>query len=480
MKLCNSIGFNFTRALNTAINGLVSCKRVNAFLMQKELDLTCFTNYKQDDEKNVSINVKNLNFNWNQESDVSFSTTSTVNHGNDGFSLRNISFNVNPGELVTIVGPVASGKSTLMLALLAELKTMRGNVDVKGKIFYVSQQPWVFTASIKQNIIFGHPYDKTKFDKIVEVCSLKKDLELLSFGMNTLVGEKGINLSGGQRARICIARALYSDADIFLFDDSLSAVDATVGKNILNNCINGYLKNKIRILITAHVNHLESANNIIVMNNGIIEAQGDYKTIIRSNIDSIKSLSKGDEAKDENEETPDKKDKPINQKLKEELRIKEALSKKEREETMQEGSVSWKLYLDYFFAGGGILGTSLVVVLFFAAQAMMVACDYWLFVWATREENYLININQKEACLQDETLKGCNATLVDYSYNQTVDEEIRFSTNRNESYKFYLIMSALSLVLVCLRSVFYFLLCVRCSKVIYEKLFNSVKNTPIK
>ena len=109
---------------------------------------------------------------------------------------------------------------------------------------------------------------------------LKKDLELLSFGKNTLVGEKGINLSGGQRDRICIARALFSGTDIFLFDESLSAVDGTVGKNILNDSINLYLKNKIRILITAHVNHLESADNIIVMKNGLIEAQHNYSTII--------------------------------------------------------------------------------------------------------------------------------------------------------------------------------------------------------
>ncbi len=101
----------------------------------------------------------------------------------DGFKLRNISFKANAGDLITIVGPVASGKSTLLLALLGELKTMTGTVDVKGKVFYVSQQPWVFTASIKQNIIFGNPYDKEKFDKIVEVChnTLILEVLLLSF-----------------------------------------------------------------------------------------------------------------------------------------------------------------------------------------------------------------------------------------------------------------------------------------------------------
>ena len=312
------------------------------FLLQKELDPNSFTNYKQEVESNVSIDVKQMNFDWSHEN----SESKGVN-----FKLKDISFKVKSGELLTIVGPVASGKSTLLLSLLGELKSYTGTVDVKGKVFYVSQQPWVFTASIKQNIIFGNAFDKRKFDKIIEVCSLKKDLELLSFGMNTLVGEKGINLSGGQRARICMARALYSDADIFLFDDSLSAVDGTVGKNLLNNCINGYLKSKIRILITHHVNHLESADNIIVLKNGEIEAQGDYKTIMKSNISTLKSLNKDDEDQVEDDAGEAEPEKKIDQKLAEELRVKEQISKKEREELQQEGSVSWTLYFDYFFAG---------------------------------------------------------------------------------------------------------------------------------
>lgn len=99
---------------------------------------------------------------------------------------------------------------------------------------YISQQAWIFTASIKQNILFGNEWDKEKFDRICEVCSLRKDLDLLPFAEDTLAAERGINLSGGQRARISMARALYSDADIFLFDDSLSAVDAPVAKFLLN------------------------------------------------------------------------------------------------------------------------------------------------------------------------------------------------------------------------------------------------------
>lgn len=315
------------------------------------------------------------------------------------------------------------------------------------------------------------------------MCSLKKDLELLSFGMNTLIGEKGINLSGGQRARICIARALYSDADIFLFDDSLSAVDSNVGKQLLNNCINGYLKNKIRILITCHVNHLESANNILVFNKGEIEAQGDYAAIMKSNVAALKSLAKDDDdssAAASPEAEAERVARKPDDKLAEEMRIKEALSKKEREEAQQEGSVSWKLYFEYFYSGGGFFGTLFIILMFLSAQAMMVACDYWLFVWATREENYQLKYQRIDSCFEDYLQPGCNTTLAGYSYEKTLVDAMEFTKSRNESYKIYLIMCAVSFLLVVLRSVSYFLLCVRCSKVIYEKLFNSVRNTPIR
>ena len=132
------------------------------------------------------------------------------------------------------------------------------------------------------------------------------------------------------------------------------------------------------------------------------------------------------------------------------------------------------------FLGGGVFGTLMVIVLFLAAQAMIVACDYWLFVWATREENYQIRTNKIDECLKNLQMPGCKTILSGYSYNNTLIEALEFTEQRNESYKTYLIMCAVSLLLVVLRSVFYFLLCVRCSKIIYERLFESVRNTSIR
>lgn len=120
------------------------------------------------------------------------------------------------------------------MTLLGEMKSINGSMLVDGSVFYVQQEPWVFSASLRQNIIFDKPYIKEKFNKVIKACSLETDLKLMSDGEKTIIGEKGINLSGGQRARVGLARALYSDAQIFLLDDPLSAVDANVAKYLFN------------------------------------------------------------------------------------------------------------------------------------------------------------------------------------------------------------------------------------------------------
>ena len=118
------------------------------------------------------------------------------------------------------------------MALLGEIETIKGTLSVNGAIFYVAQEPWIFTATLKQNILFGKPYDEQKFHQVLSVCCLEKDLKMLADGENTMIGEKGINLSGGQRARVSLARALYYDADVYFFDDPLSAVDTHVAKHL--------------------------------------------------------------------------------------------------------------------------------------------------------------------------------------------------------------------------------------------------------
>lgn len=150
---------------------------------------------------------------------------------------------------------------------LGELEVVGGNIQVNGTISYASQEPWVFAATIRQNIIFGQEYDKKRYNEVVKVCALQRDFEQFHNGDLTLVGERGASLSGGQKARINLARAVYRDADIYLLDDPLSAVDIHVGKHLFEECINGYLANKTRILVTHQVYHLKKADHIVIMSN---------------------------------------------------------------------------------------------------------------------------------------------------------------------------------------------------------------------
>ncbi len=148
--------------------------------------------------------------------------------------LQNVSFELRADELLVIIGPVGSGKSTLLLALLNELENIRGHVKINGSVFYVAQEPWIYSATLKENILFGSEYNEAKLAKILDVCELNEDLKGFAHAENTMIGEKGVNLSGGQRTRVSLARALYSDSDIYLFDDPLSSLDVQVAKKIYN------------------------------------------------------------------------------------------------------------------------------------------------------------------------------------------------------------------------------------------------------
>ncbi|XP_015763412.1 PREDICTED: multidrug resistance-associated protein 4-like [Acropora digitifera] len=159
-------------------------------------------------------------------------------------TLKSLCLKAENGDLLFITGPVGSGKSTVFCAILNEMPLLDGEISCQGRIAWVSQQPWVFSGTIRDNILFGKTFDSHKYRKTLEACDLDKDLEGFPYGDMTRVGERGIVLSGGQRARVELARAVYSDADIYLLDDPLSAVDSNVGQHIFHNCINTLLDGK--------------------------------------------------------------------------------------------------------------------------------------------------------------------------------------------------------------------------------------------
>lgn len=219
---------------------------------------------------NSAIWVRDGNFSWTKESNVTNAT------------LQDINLAIKKGSLVAIVGTVGSGKSSLLSALLNDMVKLTGSGEVKGSVAYVPQQAWIQNATVKQNILFTNKYSETKYKKIIDSTALAADIKILSAGDETEIGEKGINLSGGQKQRVSLARAVYSDADVYLLDDPLSAVDTHVGKHIFEKVIgpSGLLKKKTRLLVTHKVTLLPDVDYIIVIKDGKISESGSYHELL--------------------------------------------------------------------------------------------------------------------------------------------------------------------------------------------------------
>uniref|UniRef100_A0A3P9AIK8 ATP-binding cassette, sub-family C (CFTR/MRP), member 3 n=1 Tax=Esox lucius TaxID=8010 RepID=A0A3P9AIK8_ESOLU len=189
------------------------------------------------------------------------------------------------GSLLAVVGHVGCGKSSLISALLGEMEKQEGDISIRGSVAYVPQQAWIQNAILRDNILFGKAYNEPKYRSCLEACALTPDLEVLPGGDMTEIGEKGINLSGGQRQRVSLARALYNEADVYLLDDPLSAVDAHVAKHIFDQVIGpeGVLKGKTRILVTHGISFLPQVDNIVVMVEGRVSEMGSYQELLKQN-----------------------------------------------------------------------------------------------------------------------------------------------------------------------------------------------------
>ncbi|XP_046682933.1 multidrug resistance-associated protein 1-like isoform X2 [Homalodisca vitripennis] len=244
----------------------VATKRISNFLNADELD---FTSVSHDISRKEPLVIEDGTFSWGCDKD-------------DKLILRNITLKIQPGQLVAVVGPIGAGKSSLLSAFLGEMVKNSGFVNTKGKIAYVPQQAWIQNTSVRENITFGNTFEENEYNKTVKNCALTPDLEMLPGGDATEIGEKGINLSGGQKQRVSLARAVYSDADIYLMDDSLSAVDSHVGKHLFENVIGprGQLHLKTRILVTHGIAYLPQVDMIVVMKEGEIMEQGTFKELL--------------------------------------------------------------------------------------------------------------------------------------------------------------------------------------------------------
>lgn len=261
--------FSLPDLLNVIAQGKVSVDRIASFLREEEIQHDVIE-YVAKDRTEFDIVIERGRFSWDPES-----TTPTIDQ---------IELKVKRGMKVAICGSVGSGKSSLLSSILGEIYKQSGTVKISGTKAYVPQSAWILTGNIRDNITFGKDLNEDRYEKTVEACALKKDFELFSGGDMTEIGERGINMSGGQKQRIQIARAVYQDADIYLFDDPFSAVDAHTGTHLFKECLMGILKEKTIIFVTHQVEFLPAADLILVMQNGRIAQAGKFEDLLKQNI----------------------------------------------------------------------------------------------------------------------------------------------------------------------------------------------------
>lgn len=276
--------------ITAIVEASVAVNRLTSFFTADELQTDAVIYQDAASEPGEeTVRIRDATLTWNKE------------EGRN--ALEGISFSACKGELSCIVGRVGTGKSSMLQAMLGDLWKINGEIVVHGTTAYVAQQSWVMNATIQENIVFGHRWDPSFYELTIKACALIDDFRTLPDGDQTEVGERGISLSGGQKARLTLARAVYARADVYLLDDCLSAVDQHVGRHIINNVLGhkGILASKTRILATNSIPVLREADNIVLLRDGKIVERGNYDQMVamRGEMASIIKTSNNDESDDE-------------------------------------------------------------------------------------------------------------------------------------------------------------------------------------
>lgn len=372
--------YNLPDVISMIAQTKVSLDRIASFLRLDDLQSDVVEKLPPG-SSDKAIEVVDGNFSW----DLSLPSP----------TLQNINLKVSHGMKVAVCGTVGSGKSTLLSCVLGEVSKISGVLKVCGTKAYVAQSPWIQSGKIEDNILFGENMVRERYEKVLEACSLKKDLEILSFGDQTVIGERGINLSGGQKQRIQIARALYQDADIYLFDDPFSAVDAHTGSHLFKECLLGVLSSKTVVYVTHQVEFLPTADLILVMKDGKVTQSGkyadlldigtDFMELVGAHREALSTLESLDGGKASNEISTSKQE--VKEANKDEQNGKaddkgEPQGQLVQEEEREKGEVGFSVYWKYITTA---YGGSLVPFILFSQilfQALQIGSNYWM-AWAT-------------------------------------------------------------------------------------------------
>ncbi|XP_008775219.2 ABC transporter C family member 2-like [Phoenix dactylifera] len=375
--------FMLPNVITQVVNANVSLKRLEELFLLEERVLMP---NPPIEPMHPAISIKNGYFSWESKAQRP--------------TLSNINLDIPVGSLVAIVGSTGEGKTSLISAMLGELQQLPEtdtSVEIRGTVAYVPQVSWIFNATVRNNILFGSPFQPSRYERAIEVTALHHDIDLLPGGDLTEIGERGVNISGGQKQRVSMARAVYSDSDVYIFDDPLSALDAHVGRQVFDNCIKDQLRTKTRVLVTNQLHFLRNVDRIILVHEGMVKEEGTYEELSSNGVlfqklmenagkmeeqteekqgeglgqETIKSAENGDMIKIESGSLKSEK----------ESKRKEGKSVLIKQEERETGVVSLKVLARYKNALGGLWVVMILFICYILTEVLRVSSSTWLSVW---------------------------------------------------------------------------------------------------
>ncbi|XP_022898991.1 ABC transporter C family member 2-like isoform X2 [Olea europaea var. sylvestris] len=368
--------------ITQVVNANVSLQRLEELLLSEERILLPNPPLEP---RLPAISIRGGNFSWDSKAARP--------------TLSNINLDIPVGSLIAVVGGTGEGKTSLISAMLGELPPLRdATVVIRGTVAYVPQISWIFNATVRENILFGSCFDAERYWKVIGVTALHHDLELLPGHDLTEIGERGVNISGGQKQRVSIARAVYSDSDVYIFDDPLSALDAHVGQQVFNNCIREELQGKTRVLVTNQLHFLPQVDRIILVSEGMVKEEGTFEELSKNGTlfkDLMENMGKMEDHIHENGDGKNlaighsqfpsnsvlydlPSDAILTNKRKE---GKSVLIKQEERET---GIVSWNVLMRYTSALGGSWVVIILFLCYILTEVLRVSSSTWLSVWTKK------------------------------------------------------------------------------------------------
>ena len=435
--------FNLPLFIRFYFETIISLIRIETFLCYKENDNKQIEYFPEESEyailiENVNFGVENqLKENKRKYSDPKIEDESTelkviIYNDNDKIIennnniinknilnnteeeiitlLTNITFKIKKGEHIGIIGEVGSGKTCLLNSIINNLAVLnkedkKGNIKISGNISFVSQNAWILNDTIEQNILFFKKMDKIKYEKIIKICQLEQDLLIFPLGDQTEIGEKGVNLSGGQKARLAIARAIYNDSDIFIFDDPLSALDAYVGMNLFNEVFNKYLKEKTVIISTHALQYVSFFDKIFYMKHGKIKFEGKPTELEKEEFYLEFKNVEENKINEENEIKKEREKKEIKKNIEE--NSKNIFEMKRNKNDKKDGEkITFELFMNFVKYSGGISFLIKLAVTNIIWQISQIYREYYLTMWSSLQNITKSENNIKIFCFILLTIPG--------------------------------------------------------------------------